>query len=37
MSIITFYKISGIFIILVTLGFTISQIGITKILIIIKY
>lgn len=31
MSIITFYKISGIFIILVALGFTISQIGITRI------
>lgn len=31
MSIITFYKVSGIFIILVALGFSISQIGITKI------
>lgn len=31
MSIIMFYKVSGVFIILVALGFTISQIGITKI------
>lgn len=30
MSIITFYKLSGIFIILVSIGFSISQIGITK-------
>lgn len=31
MNIITFYKFSGVFIILVALGFSISQIGITKI------
>ncbi|GFZ32299.1 hypothetical protein CSC2_28250 [Clostridium zeae] len=31
MSIITFYKFSGAFIIMVALGFTISQIGVTKI------
>jgi hypothetical protein len=31
MNIITFYRISGVFIIIVALGFTISQIGITKI------
>ncbi|WP_175412951.1 DUF4386 family protein [Clostridium sp. AWRP] len=30
MNIITFYRISGVFIILVALGFTISQTGITK-------
>lgn len=31
MSMITFYKFSGVFVIIVALGFTISQIGITKI------
>ena len=31
MNIITFYRISGVFIIIVALGFTVSQIGITKI------